>query len=552
MRWFVLWFALFTTACEGVDPDPDPDPTPAPDPGPELVVCEEPVPEAPAGEVCGVSGTPGATELRVRGDVLADGVVYVGGTVTVSGASISCVGCDCPAAGEALEVSCRDAVVSPGLINAHDHITFSMAGPLDWGTERFDDRHDYRVGNAHTNLGVTSASSPEAVTWVEARQLLAGVTSLVGSGSAPGVVRNLDRSAQTLGLDFGAVRLEAFPLGDSDGRRAVEGCTTYSADPVDFDSLAAYVTHAGVGINPSAANALRCTLGIGEGAVDQTSEKTAIVHGIAVSSAEVAEIAAAGASLVWSPRSDLALFGDTAPVTLYDALEVPIALGTDWSATGSATMLRELACADSFDTAYLDDHFTDEALWRMATANAADAAGAGAVVGRLAEGYAADLVVFAARGREAHRAVIEADVPDVQLVLRGGTVMTGDADLVQALRADAGTACEALDACVADHLVCLDGDFSLAELRAALTDPYDLAICGVPPGEPTCVPSRAEADTPTYPGSDTTDGDNVDGDDCPSVFNPIRPMDDGVQADGDADGAGDVCDPCPLDAEDGC
>ena len=32
------------------------------------------------------------------------------------------------------------------------------------------------------------------------------------------------------------------------------------------------------------------------------------------------------------------------------------------------------------------------------------------------------------------------------------------------------------------------------------------------------------------------------------VFNPIRPMDDGVQADADSDGRGDACDKCPLDA----
>ena len=32
------------------------------------------------------------------------------------------------------------------------------------------------------------------------------------------------------------------------------------------------------------------------------------------------------------------------------------------------------------------------------------------------------------------------------------------------------------------------------------------------------------------------------------VFNPIRPVDDGKQADADGDGVGDACDPCPLDA----
>lgn len=34
----------------------------------------------------------------------------------------------------------------------------------------------------------------------------------------------------------------------------------------------------------------------------------------------------------------------------------------------------------------------------------------------------------------------------------------------------------------------------------------------------------------------------------PAVFNPRRPMDGANQADTDGDGAGDICDVCPLDA----
>ena len=46
------------------------------------------------------------------------------------------------------------------------------------------------------------------------------------------------------------------------------------------------------------------------------------------------------------------------------------------------------------------------------------------------------------------------------------------------------------------------------------------------------------------------DGDGVPDamDNCPMIFNPIRPMDGGKQADADGDGIGDACDPCPLDA----
>src|SRR5262249_20163241 len=61
------------------------------------------------------------------------------------------------------------------------------------------------------------------------------------------------------------------------------------------------------------------------------------------------------------------------------------------------------------------------------------------------------------------------------------------------------------------------------------------------------------AGSTVYTGAVTatdSDGDGIPdaSDNCPHVFNPIRPVDGGVQPDIDGDGMGDACDPCPLDA----
>jgi hypothetical protein len=55
-------------------------------------------------------------------------------------------------------------------------------------------------------------------------------------------------------------------------------------------------------------------------------------------------------ALIWSPRSNITLYGDTADATAANALGVEIALGTDWMPTGPMNLRRELKCADSFDT----------------------------------------------------------------------------------------------------------------------------------------------------------------------------------------------------------
>src|SRR5690606_14580765 len=68
-----------------------------------------------------------------------------------------------------------------------------------------------------------------------------------------------------------------------------------------------------------------------------------------------------------------------------------------------------------------------------------------------------------------------------------------------------------------------------------------------------CVPDR----NGEYTGmstNDDVDGDGVsnDADNCQTIFNPVRPMDGMMQPDGDQDGVGDACDPCPTDPTDTC
>lgn len=503
--------------------------------------------------------TAGAGALLLEGTVLAPGVVYRGGQVALDGAGkIACVGCDCTAsAPDATHVSCPRGVISPGLINTHDHITFSHNVPFSDTGERYEHRHDWRSGvRGHTALTAPGSATPAQVSWGELRFLMGGATSIVGSGGRPGFLRNLDQSAQQEGLGHSPARIETFPLDDSNGRLLSTGCGYPKIDTVAMLApLVSYLPHLAEGIDAPARNEFVCTSRTTEmltGAQDLLESKTAIVQGIALTAPDLAEVAAAGAKLIWSPRSNIALYGDTAQVTVAARLGVPIALGTDWIVSGSMNLLRELKCADELNTRAYDRFFSDEALWRMVTSNAAVAAGFDDVLGTLAQGKMADLVIFDGSTHDGFRAVIDAAPADVALVVRGGKPLYGDAALLSAL----APGCDDVDVCGSPKGLCAMSEVGMpyATLAAAVgAASYPAFSCDTPQNEPACTPKRSAAvnGSTVYggvPSADDSDGDGLanGADNCPKVFNPIRPVDNGMQGDSDADGVGDPCDPTPV------
>ncbi|WP_437530792.1 lamin tail domain-containing protein [Sorangium sp. So ce726] len=522
----------------------------------EETVCEELLPLAQG--ACEVVAGAGAT--LIRGVVLAPGRVYRGGRVLVDErGAIACVGCDCEAAG-ATEITCPTGVVSPALINTHDHITYTQNSPYTPTEERYEHRHDWRTGNnKHTRIDTPGMASQAQIHWGELRFLMGGATSIVGSGSAPGLLRNLDRGDQE-GLGQKAVHFDTFPLDDTGGREIVSGCG-YSADRVtgeDVEGEDAYCPHVAEGIEASARNEFVC---LKTAPNDVLEPQSAFIHGIGLTAPDYAAMAAEGTALIWSPRSNITLYGDTAVVTAAARLGVQIALGTDWIATGSMNLLRELRCAAALNQTYYDGFFTDEELWRMVTGSAAAVTATDDVIGALSTGKVADIAIFDGREREDHRAVVAADPEDVVLVMRGGKVLYGDAAVVSAVRG--ADACDAVEVCGVSKQVCLQDEIgmTLEDLEQQAGEIYPTFFCGEPEREPLCIPSRAESGplnasvngSTVYTGQPADadlDGDGIENgaDDCPSVFNPIRPLDNGVQADFDGDGDGDACDACPLDA----
>ena len=148
--------------------------------------------------------------------------------------------------------------------------------------------------------------------------------------------------------------------------------------------------------------------------------KTTIIHGTALGALEFNDMAKAGASLVWSPRSNFVLYNETTDIKTAKAKGVTIALAPDWGITGSANMLAELSYARS-----VTSEFTDKELFEMATAIPARMAALDRMIGAIKIGAAADLLVLKAKDPDAYRNLVLAEPQDVQLVLVGGAVRYG-------------------------------------------------------------------------------------------------------------------------------
>jgi hypothetical protein len=509
------------------------------------------------GETCLVEGS--GNGLAIRGTLLLPGEIVTGGAVVLdSSGDITCVGCGCDDT-SATRVICPTGAVSPGLINAHDHMGWMGNDPwvLSDADERYEHRHDWRRGRrGHTRIGPSGGASEDERWWGELRMALGGATSINASGFVSGLLRNVDGFGGNIpGIGQPVVDYETFPLGDSGGELESSGCGY--PDVSGASNADAYTPHVSEGIDVEARNEFLCLTSSDNGGSESLGSNTALIHGVGLLPADVQKMAAEGMKLIWSPRSNVSLYGDTAQVPMFVTMGVEVGMGTDWVPSGSMNMLRELRCADELNTIHWGGFLSDHQLWRMGTIGGARTLALDDALGVLAPGRAGDIAVFEMGTRSGYRAVLEAGAGDVALVLRSGEVLTGDAAVVDALESN----CDLLsDVCGTDKRACVQREIgkSLAQLTTDVGDIYPLYFCGTPEDEPSCLPRRVQSgdaiDGSTLYQCEITasdsDGDGIDDvdDNCANVFNPIRPLDVGVQGDADGDGVGDVCDPCPLEA----
>jgi 5-methylthioadenosine/S-adenosylhomocysteine deaminase len=401
------------------------------------LIAREPVDPSPQG-ILALKGR--IVCMDSAGTVVPNGVVYVNTGVIVA---VQPAAAPPPAPFTAADVLNTNGTIYPGLIELHNHLPYNVMGL--WSVpERFTDRNVWRRSKAYHEAIVAPMSvlareralAPFMARYTECKALFGGVTTsqgitLINSGVTSkyrGLLRNVEQTDEADALPEAKTNV-------SDVEDLKGGLSAFET------SLAAAGARGG------------CLLHhLSEGTDDRTREHfTALrkpdgawaispalagIHATALLPEHFAVLGQHGAAIVWSPLSNLLLYGETTRIKEARAHGVRIALGSDWSPSGSKNLLGELKAARAASDVF-EFELGDHDIVTMATSAAAAIAGWGKHLGSIEVGKKADLLVMAGTSGSAESVygkLIAASEGDVRLVVINGIRRFGAATLMKDLR----------------------------------------------------------------------------------------------------------------------
>ena len=438
------------------------------------------------------------------------------------------------------------ALIFPGLINLHNHPTYNMLNP--WpapsshveaglgrplGTEPYANRYQWDIsgGTPAPEFGrlVDNPSSllnspiglnlfPEVGKYSEIKAMLGGETTDQGGPQDPRVDNILIRNVDDVNFGRHKVESQVPSIDLLSGSDLDDLLSRMRGGQVD-----AWIVHLAEGVRDGQRRA-GDTFSSREEFVTLASkglltDMTVIIHGNGLEPEDFAAMRVAptirldgtgdglGAKLVWSPLSNLLLYGQTSLV--YHALKagVVVSLGTDWSPSGSRNLLDELKIADITlrdprllgadrdlipslritgklgDARETAEIALDRLLVQMVTTNPATTIRWSNEVGSIESGKFADLMVITKPNRadaqglpdSPYRNLIDATEKDVRLVLVNGEPLSGDVSLMAALKPSDYETITSVHGCFQKAIdvtnpAVLMGTETFADIRKALGD----------------------------------------------------------------------------------
>jgi cytosine/adenosine deaminase-related metal-dependent hydrolase len=365
--------------------------------------------------------------------------------------------------------------IYPGLIELHNHLAYNVL-PLWQVPQRYGNRGqwgsrnpDYRarVSGPMGVLGTVGGYIEAVVRYVEVKCLLAGVTTSQGIA--------LYSNAGARRYFRGKVRNVEQPLADE-----LPAAHTRIAD-VEAEHAAGFrerlqrssclLLHLAEGVDDVARSHFRA-LRIDERRWAIT-DALAGIHCAGLRGRDFATLRSRGGTMVWSPLSNLLLYGETTDIERAFRERVRIALGSDWSPSGSKNLLSEMKVA-WIVAQQLDAGIAASDIVTMATIDAARILKWDGSLGSIEPGKRADLIVVHGRQGDPYQHLIEARETSITLTIIDGHARYGQPRLMEQLtdggeQLDVGGSSRVLDLTdeAADPII---GALSLGEARDRLID----------------------------------------------------------------------------------
>ena len=370
------------------------------------------------------------TPIILRGTIILPEGVMVHGYVGIVNGRIVSVSENSPDLPNAVSVNTH-GIILPGFVDVHNHVPFNVLPR--WNPERlFTNRHQWRtdaevIEKISGPMDRLASYFCDMNKWGELRALVGGTTSIMTTQAQPciqGLVRNLDYNSgfygtTELNLEHTYNVLDLPPASQPAARAAfVYAATNFFINNPFYEALLIHLAEGTDAFSLEEFTFMQSQ--------SLLSSKGVVIHGIPLRPTDFQAMALTGTSLVWSPRSNLELYGATANINAALDAGVEIGLAPDWAITGSSNMMNEIKVAALWNRERLGGRLTDRQLVDMATSTPAHIAGVDDEVGAIRVGLRADLLVINGDHNNPYRAVIDATAADVELVFINGVPIYGD------------------------------------------------------------------------------------------------------------------------------
>ncbi|MEJ2143224.1 MAG: amidohydrolase family protein [Gammaproteobacteria bacterium] len=400
-----------------------------------------------------------------KGEIVTPSGV-MNGEMVVEGDTITCVEMDCTDPEGATRITVSSAYIYPGFIDAHNHVAYNVF-PKWTPPKLYENRGQWQRSKAYRDFkapynDLKSTVFCEMVKYGEIKALISGITTIQGTAPKRKCFKTLIRNAENYNeLGFPSSHVRTYILDIS----------SFSSS-IDWTKTKAFVVHLAEGIDERSRKEF-----------DTLKDKnllhanTVIIHGTAFGNAEFQAMKNVGAKLVWSPQSNLVLYGKTTNIPLALQNNILISLGVDWNPTGSDTLFKELRIAAEVNEQEFNNAITNDMWLKLITENPAKALALDAHIGSLTKDRKADITIVRKRADDPNSSLLQNRLQDVQFVMVSGKALYGNEAGMNKLH---NNGCEPLivhgsrkKICVPDDIDPVDGsDQTLAQIRTILQDKY--------------------------------------------------------------------------------